>query len=56
LLKGYFLAQWEVAQIILLLKPVKPNELTFYRPISLSTVSKVLEKTPLKNAHPNGGK
>jgi hypothetical protein len=46
LLKGYFPAQWKVAQIILILKLGKPpNELIFYRPISfLAIVSKVLEK------------
>jgi hypothetical protein len=50
LLKGYFPAQWKVAQIILILKPGKPpNELTSYQPISLlPTVSKVLEKLLLK--------
>jgi hypothetical protein len=36
LLKGYFPAQWKVAQIILILKAGKPpNELTFYWPIRL---------------------
>jgi hypothetical protein len=46
LLKGYFAAQWKVAQIILILKPWKPpNELTSYRPMSLlPIVSKVFEK------------
>jgi hypothetical protein len=35
----------KVAQIIHISKPVKPNELTSYRPISLfPTVSKVLQK------------
>jgi hypothetical protein len=50
LLKGYFLAQWKVAQIILILKPGKPpSELTSYRLISLlSTVSKVFEQHFLK--------
>jgi hypothetical protein len=50
LLKGYFPAQWKVAQIILILKPGKPpNELTSYRPIStLSIVTKVFEKLLLK--------
>jgi hypothetical protein len=47
LLKGYFPAQWKVAQIILILKPGKPpNELTSYRPISL--LPTVFEKLPLK--------
>jgi hypothetical protein len=45
LLKGYFPAQWKVVQIILILKPGKPNQLTSYWPISLlPTVSKVFEK------------
>jgi hypothetical protein len=46
LFKGYFPAQWKVAQIILILTPGKPpNELTSYRPISLlPIVSKVFEK------------
>jgi hypothetical protein len=46
LLKGYFSAQWKVAQIIHILKPRKPpNELTSYRQISLlPIVSKVFEK------------
>jgi hypothetical protein len=50
LLKGYFPAQWKIAQIILILKPGKPpNKLTSHQPvILLSTVSKVLEKLPLK--------
>jgi hypothetical protein len=50
LLKGYFLAQWKVAQIILILKPRKPpNELTSYWPISLlPIVSKVFDKLLLK--------
>jgi hypothetical protein len=54
LLKGYFPAQWKVAQIILILKPEKPpNELTSYRPISLlPTVSKVFEKILLKRLLP----
>jgi hypothetical protein len=43
--KGYFLAQWKVAEIILIFKPGKPpNEVT-YSPISLlPTVSKFFEK------------
>jgi hypothetical protein len=54
LLKWYFLAQWKVAQIILILKPRKPpNELTSYRPISfLPAVSKVFEKLLLKRLLP----
>jgi hypothetical protein len=46
LLKGYYLAQWKVTQIILSLKPGKPpNELISYRPISfLPIASKVFEK------------
>jgi potassium voltage-gated channel Eag-related subfamily H protein 8 len=45
LLTGYFPAQWKVVQMILILKPGKPNELTSYQPISiLPIVSKVLEK------------
>jgi hypothetical protein len=50
LLKGYFPAQWKVAQIILILKPGKPpKELTSYRPIILlPIVSKVFEKLLLK--------
>jgi hypothetical protein len=50
LLKGYFPAQWNVAHIILILKPRKSsNELTTYWPISLlPTVSKVFEKLLLK--------
>jgi hypothetical protein len=50
LFKGYFLAQWKVAQIILILKPEKPpNELTSYRPIGLlPSVSKVFEKLLLE--------
>jgi hypothetical protein len=44
--KGYFPAQWKVAQIILILKPGKsPNELTSYRTISLlPIVSKVFKR------------
>jgi hypothetical protein len=54
LLKGYFAAQWKVAQIILILKPGKPpEELTSYWPISLlPIVSKVSEKMPLKRLLP----
>jgi hypothetical protein len=49
LLKGYFPAQWKVAQIILILKLGKPNKLTSYWPISLlPIVSKVFEKPLLK--------
>jgi hypothetical protein len=54
LLKGYFPAQWKVAQIILILKPGKPpNELTPYPPISLlPNVSKVFETILLKRLLP----
>jgi hypothetical protein len=54
LLKGYFPAQWKVAQIILILKPGKPpKELTSYWPISLlPIVSKVFEKILLKRLLP----
>jgi hypothetical protein len=54
LLIGYFLAQWKVTQIILILKPGKPsNELTSYRPISLlPIVSKVFGKLLLKRLLP----
>jgi hypothetical protein len=54
LLKGYFPAQWKVAQIILILKPGKPpNELTSYRPISfLPFASKVFENILLKRLLP----
>jgi hypothetical protein len=50
LLKGYFLAQWIVTPIILILKSGKPpNGLTSYQPISLlPTVSTVFEKLLLK--------
>jgi hypothetical protein len=50
LLKGYFPAQWKVAQIILILKPGKPlNGLTSHQPISLlPSVSKVFETLLLK--------
>jgi hypothetical protein len=53
LLTGYFPAQWKAAQIILILKPGKPNELTSYRPISLlPIISKVSEKLLLKRLLP----
>jgi hypothetical protein len=54
LLKGYFPAQWKVAEIILILNTGKsPNELTSYRPISLLLiVSKVFEKLLLKTLLP----
>jgi hypothetical protein len=53
-LKGYFPAQWKVAQIILILKPGKPtNELTSYRPISLLSIApKVFEKLLIKRFLP----
>jgi hypothetical protein len=49
-----FLAQWKLAQIILILKPGKPpNELTFYQPISLlPIVYKVFEKLLLRRLFP----
>jgi hypothetical protein len=52
LLKGFFPAQWKVAQIILILKPGKPpNELPSYRPISLvPIVPKVLKSYSLKGS------
>jgi hypothetical protein len=48
LLNRYFLAQWKVAQIILILKPGKlPNKFSSCRPISLlPIVSKGFEKAP----------
>jgi hypothetical protein len=53
LLNGYFLAYWKVAQIILILKPGKPKELTSYKPINLlPIVSKVFEKLLLKRLLP----
>jgi hypothetical protein len=57
LLQGYFLAQWKVAQIILLLKPGKPpHELTSYRPISLLPPTiQSLRKDPLKPYPPSCG-
>jgi hypothetical protein len=50
MLKGYFPAQWKVAQIILILQLGKPsNELTSYWPIRLlPIVSKVFEKLLIK--------
>jgi hypothetical protein len=39
LLKGDFSAQWNVPQVIIILKPRKlPNELSPFRPISLLTI------------------
>jgi hypothetical protein len=56
--KGYFLAQWKVAQTILILQPGKPpNELPSYQPIShLPIVSNVFmfRKATLKKAPPSG--
>jgi hypothetical protein len=54
LFKGYFPAEWKVAQIVLLLKPGKPpKELTSYRPVSLlQIVSKVFVKLLLKRPLP----
>jgi hypothetical protein len=50
LLNGYLPAQWKVAQVILIFKPVKPrNSLTSYWPICLlSNVSKIFEKLVFK--------
>jgi hypothetical protein len=44
LLKEYFPAQWKVAQVILVLKPGKPNELTSYRPMNLLHVVYIVFK------------
>jgi hypothetical protein len=45
LLKGYFPGKWKVTQMILILKPGKPNELTSCWPISfLLTVSRAFKK------------
>jgi hypothetical protein len=53
LLKDYFGAQWKVTQIILILKPGKPNELKLYRPISiLPILSKIFQKLLLKSIFP----
>jgi hypothetical protein len=54
LLKGYFPAQWKIAQAMLILISGNPtNELTSYRPISiLLTVSNVFEKLFLKRLLP----
>jgi hypothetical protein len=54
LIKGYFLTQWKVTQIILILKTGKPpNELTSYWPIRLLPIvstdfEKILLKRPLR--------
>jgi hypothetical protein len=50
LLRGYFQAQWKVAQLILLPKPGKPpRHLSSYRPFSLLPLaSKVFEKLLLE--------
>jgi hypothetical protein len=46
-------AQWKVAEIILILKPGKSNELTSYLPTSpLPTASKGFEKLILKSLLP----
>jgi hypothetical protein len=52
--RGYFPAQWEVAQIIMIFKPGKPLEAVgSYRPISLlPTMSKILEKALIKRLCP----
>jgi hypothetical protein len=54
LILRYFPAQWNVAQIILLLKPGKhPHDLTSYSPISLlPIVSKVFQKILLNRILP----
>jgi hypothetical protein len=54
LLNGFFLAQWKITQMILILKPGSPhNELTSYWPVSiLPIVSKVSEKLLLKRPLP----
>jgi hypothetical protein len=54
LLEGYFRAEWKGAQTFLILKPGKyPNELAFYRPVSLlPIVSKGFEKLLLKSLLP----
>jgi hypothetical protein len=50
LLLNYFPTQWNVTQIILILKPGKPpHDLSSYRPISLlPVISKLFEKLLLK--------
>jgi hypothetical protein len=54
LLKGYFLAQWKVAETVLILKPGKTNKLTSYLPTNLlPTISKGFEKPFFKKAPPN---
>jgi hypothetical protein len=54
LLKGYFLAQWKVAQIIIILKTGKsPNKLTSYWPISLLHIAtEVFENILIKKLLP----
>jgi hypothetical protein len=42
LLEGYFPTQWKVGQVILILKPEKPNEIKSYRPISLLPIMSTL--------------
>jgi hypothetical protein len=52
LLKGYFLAQCKVAQIILILKRGKPpNELTSYRSISLLSIVSKMKANESKLIH-----
>lgn len=49
----YFPIQWKYAKIILYKPDKPPNELTFYRPISLlSVLSKLFEKLLLKRIKP----
>ncbi|CAK9796217.1 Probable RNA-directed DNA polymerase from transposon X-element [Anthophora plagiata] len=52
--KRYFPTPWKVAEIIMLLKPGKPdNQLSSYRPISLLPImAKLLEKLILKRLKP----
>jgi hypothetical protein len=54
LLRGYFPAQWKIAQIILIPKPGKPpHQLSSYQRISLLSIpSKVFEKLLLKRLLP----
>jgi hypothetical protein len=51
---GYFPDQWEVAQILMILKHGKPlEEASSYRPISLFPImNKIFEKATLKRLLP----